>query len=44
MCQPLRDMAAGLVATVTELQTQSVSAINAVQTWPEQDLYTSADL
>jgi hypothetical protein len=28
---------------MTELQTQSLSALNAIQTWPERDLYSSAD-
>lgn len=35
--------ATDLAAMATELQTQSVSSINAVQTWPERDLYPSAD-
>lgn len=36
-------LATDIAAMVTELQAQGVSAINAVQTWPEGDLYSSAD-
>ena len=36
-------LAFDIAAMMTELQTQSISALNAVQTWPERDLYLSAD-
>jgi CubicO group peptidase (beta-lactamase class C family) len=36
-------LAADIAAMMTELQTQSLSALNAIQTWPERDLYSSAD-
>lgn len=36
-------ISADVVAMATELQTQSVAAINAVRTWPKRGLYPSAD-
>jgi CubicO group peptidase (beta-lactamase class C family) len=36
-------LAADTAAMTTELQTQQVLAFNAVQTWPQRDLYSSAD-
>ena len=36
-------LAADIAAMAADLRTQQVSAFNAVQTWPEKDLYPSAD-
>ena len=36
-------LATDIAAMMTDLQTQGISAISAVQAWPERDLYPSAD-